>query len=146
VLIRNPERVSEWARRYPGKLIAGIDAHDGAVRISGWEEDSAMSDLEAAELAADCGAVSIIYTDIARDGTMNGPNLPRCQQIARHAGLPVIVSGGVRGEEDFAAAAATDPALLPGIITGKALYEQRFDLQTVLERYQHSNATMPKEW
>jgi phosphoribosylformimino-5-aminoimidazole carboxamide ribotide isomerase len=146
LLIRDPGRVAAWARRYRGKIIAGIDSRGGTVQVSGWEEDSSLSDLQAAGLAAESGAVSIIYTDIARDGTMSGPNLQRCREIARHAGLPVIVSGGVRGEEDFAALAAEDPALLPGIITGKALYERRFDLTEVLQRYQNRAETLPEEW
>jgi phosphoribosylformimino-5-aminoimidazole carboxamide ribotide isomerase len=146
VLVRDPERVKRWSRRYPRKMIAGIDARDGTVQISGWEEGTAISDLAAAETAAECGAVSIIYTDIGRDGTMEGPNFARCRSVARHAGLPVIVSGGVRGEEDFRLLAAEDSALLPGVITGKALYERRFDLAEVLRAYQQHATEMPEEW
>ena len=146
VLMRDPERVMRWARRFPGTIIAGIDAREGTVQISGWEESASRSDFEAAELAAECGAVSIVYTDIGRDGTMVGPNIERCRRIAEHAGLPVIVSGGVRGEEDFQTLAAADNALLPGIITGKALYEGRFDLAEVLARYRNHSHEIPEVW
>jgi phosphoribosylformimino-5-aminoimidazole carboxamide ribotide isomerase len=146
VLVRDPQRLTRWAQKFPGKIIAGIDARDGEVRISGWEEDTAMTELRAAEIAAEVGAVSIIYTDIGRDGTMNGPNIAGCRSIAEHSDLPVIVSGGVRGAEDFELLSAEDPLRLPGIITGKALYEQRFDLEQALHRFTTTYATQPEVW
>ena len=127
-LVEDPDSVEEWARRYPGRIIAGIDARDGLVRISGWESGSELTDSDAAELAAGIGAVEIIYTNIERDGTMEGPDLERSVRIARSSGLPVIVSGGIRGKEDFEAVARREHEGLLGAIAGRALYEGKFEL------------------
>lgn len=135
VLIRDPETVRRWAERYPGRIIAGIDARDGLVRLSGWEEGSEMRDSEAARLAADSGAAEIIYTNIEKDGTLEGPDIERSIVIAAESGLPVIVSGGVRGEEDFAEAARHESEGLKGMIAGKALYEGRIELARLVQKY-----------
>jgi phosphoribosylformimino-5-aminoimidazole carboxamide ribotide isomerase len=134
-LARDPDRVERWAEAHPGSIIAGIDAVDGLVRVSGWEAETGLSDLEAARTAARIGAVEIIYTNIDRDGTLEGPDIDRCALVARESGLPVIVSGGVRGPEDFDAVVEREGEGLFGIITGKALYEGAFDLREMLERY-----------
>ena len=141
MMVREPELVAEWAGRYP-RLIAGIDARDGVVRVSGWEDASSVSDEQAAEWAGAHGMLSIIYTDISRDGTMEGASLGRTVAIAERAGLPVILSGGVRGPEDVEAA-AEQPGIV-GVITGRALYEGRIDLREVIERFQTSDEG--REW
>lgn len=141
MIVSEPDRVAEWADRYPG-IIAGIDARDGVVRVSGWEDSSSVSDEEAASWAGAHRLCSIIYTDISRDGTMAGASLDRTALIARISGLPVILSGGVRGPEDVEAAAKTDGIV--GVITGRALYEGRIDLRSVIERFQTADAS--KEW
>ncbi len=134
-LVKNPDAVGEWAQRYPGRIIAGIDARDGLVRISGWEADSELSDTEAAQLAARIGAVEIIYTNIERDGTMEGPDIERSVRIARSSGLPVIVSGGIRGREDFEAVARREDEGLLGAIAGKSLYEGKIELRGLIRGY-----------
>lgn len=141
MMIRDPEAVAGWAARHPF-LIAGIDARDGLVRVSGWEAGTAVDELEAARWAGDHGMRAIVYTDISRDGTMSGPSLDRTARVAAAGGLPVILSGGIRGPEDVAAAATT-PGVV-AVITGRALYEGRIDLRAVIERYQSKEA--PEEW
>ncbi len=141
MMVREPALVAKWAKQYP-RLIAGIDARDGIVRVSGWEDASSMSDEEAAAWAGAHGMLSIIYTDISRDGTMQGASLERTVKIAERAGLPVILSGGVRGPEDIEAASKRRGIV--GVITGRALYEGRIELREVIERYQTSDKG--KEW
>lgn len=141
MMVRSPQEVAAWASRYPC-LIAGIDAREGMVRVSGWEDGTGLSDLEAARWAGEHGMRAIIYTDISRDGTMSGPSFDRTAAVAAAAGLPVILSGGVRGPEDVAAASRTEGVV--GVITGRALYEGRIDLRSVIERYQDGGEA--EEW
>ncbi len=136
VLVKNPDLVAQWAARYPNTFIAGIDARDGEVRISGWEEGSAMTDTEAARIARESGAVSIIYTNIERDGTLQGPDIENSLMVADAGGLPVIVSGGIRGPEDFEEIQKFSADRIAGVITGKAIYEQRIKLSDVIAAYQ----------
>jgi len=132
-LVRQPEEVARWARAF-GRILAGIDARDGRVKIAGWESDSDLSDVELARSAKGYGVLGIVYTDILRDGTLSGPSLDATVRVGRESGLPVILSGGVHDESDFAAAARC-PEIV-GVITGKALYEGRFELARVIEKYQ----------
>jgi len=133
MMIREPELVAEWASHYP-RLIAGIDARDGVVRVSGWETETEVREEDAARWAGEHRMRSIIYTDISRDGAMGGPALDRTTTISEISGLPVVLSGGVRGPEDIQAASER-PGIV-GVITGRALYEGRIDLRGVIERYQ----------
>lgn len=132
-LAKQPEEVARWAKAY-GWMLAGIDAKGGRVMIHGWEEGSELLDIDLARGAKALGLVGIVYTDIERDGTLSGPSLEPTLRVARAAGLPVVLSGGVSTEEDFARASLC-PEIV-GVITGKALYEGRFDLAKVIERYQ----------
>ncbi len=138
-LVKAAEEVRRSAEHYPGRMIAGIDARDGLVRISGWETGSQLSDTDAARLAAELGAVEIIYTNIDRDGTMEGPDIERSSLIARVSGLPLIVSGGVRGVEDFEAVYRRKSEGLKAVIAGKALYEGVFDLAEMIRTYSEEN-------
>ena len=127
-LVQCPKEVSEWAKRYGPVFIAGIDACDSAVKISGWVEGST---LNAVHLAADVklmGMTEIIYTDITRDGTMHGPNLEQTTEIVKASGLPVIISGGIAGMDDIKQLAMAPIQGVAGVIIGKALYEGRIKL------------------
>jgi len=150
ILVKQPEMVEQWAARYPDTFIAGIDAKDGEVQISGWEEGSALTDTEAARLARESGAVSIIYTNIQRDGTLEGPDIENTLMVAEAAGLPVIVSGGIRGPEDFEEIAQISSERIAGVITGKAIYEERVDLAEVIAAFQspemYHGRSVAKAW
>ncbi len=135
-LARKPEEVARWARTF-GRILAGIDARDGRVKIAGWESDSDLSDVELARRAKGYGVLGIVYTDIARDGTLTGPSFDATVRVAKESGLPVILSGGVHEESDFAAA-VQHPEIV-GVITGKALYEGRFELARVIKQYQKAS-------
>ena len=145
VLVTQPDLVEQWAARYPNTFIAGIDAKDGEVRISGWEEGSAMTDTEAARIARESGAVSIIYTNIQRDGTLQGPDIENSLMVADAGGLPVIVSGGIRGPEDFEEIRRISSDRIAGVITGKAVYEKRINLAEVIAAYQSPPSTQGED-
>lgn len=133
-LVRDPQAVSGWLDQRGGRFTAGIDARDGVVRISGWEQASDLHDVDLAVTAAEMGFGEIVYTNIAVDGTLEGPDIDGTNRIARASGLPVILSGGVGSIEDVERVVeAADPGVA-GIITGKALYEGALDLETAIKR------------
>jgi len=138
IFAKQPNECRDWIKKYGNKFIAGIDALDGEVRISGWEQGSGIKDVDLAKKAAEAGFCSIIYTNISRDGTLSGPDLENTKMIAVESGLPVIVSGGISGEGDFRK--ITEDAFargkIRGIITGKAFYDGKFDLTSVISKYQ----------
>ncbi len=135
LLVKAPDQVAAWATKHPGTIIAGIDAQDGIVKISGWEEGSSMDDIEAAGLAREAGALSIIYTNISRDGTLAGPDIINSLKMADASGLPVIVSGGIRNDRDFEEIEKVSKRRIAGVITGKALYEGKINLEKLAPRY-----------
>jgi len=107
------------------------------VKVSGWEEGSSMKDVDLAARCRGLGLISIVYTSIARDGMLAGPDLERTLEVAEAAGLPVILSGGISSLADFDAIRQADHPLLAGVITGKALYKNRIDLAEVIRTYQN---------
>jgi phosphoribosylformimino-5-aminoimidazole carboxamide ribotide isomerase len=126
VAVENPGLVREAARSFPGKVAVGIDAKGGMVATRGWAE---VTDVEATDLARrfeDAGVAAIIYTDIARDGAMQGPNVAATESLARAVSIPVIASGGVSSLADLAALKAT--GVIAGAISGRALYDGAIDL------------------
>ena len=126
--VRDPEFVRDAARAFPGRVAVGIDARAGRVAVEGWAE---ATDLEATDLARrfeDAGVAALIYTDIDRDGAMEGPNVPATAALAHAVSIPVIASGGVSSIEDLRALKACG-APLYGAISGWALYEGRIDLR-----------------
>lgn len=135
VLARSPELVASWAAGAGGTLVAGIDARDGEVRVSGWEESGAMRDTELAAAARGMRLRGVVYTSIARDGTLEGPDIERTNAVAA-VGLPVILSGGIGSAEDVERVHAGRHPNVVGVITGKAMYEGRLDLASVISRYQ----------
>lgn len=135
IFARNPAFALKWTKIYGRVFIAGIDALNGEVKISGWEQNSRITDTELALKAADSGIISIIYTNIERDGMLSGPDIENTLRIAEVSDLPVILSGGISGEEDLRQAAEAGKTKIAGVITGKALYEEKFNLKSVIEKY-----------
>jgi phosphoribosylformimino-5-aminoimidazole carboxamide ribotide isomerase len=126
VAVTNPTLLAELCRDYPGRIIVAVDARDGEVAIKGWEEKTDLDAERVARGAVDAGAAAILYTDIARDGTRKGPNVPSTQRLTELlAPTPVIASGGVGSLEDIRALRA---AGVPLCIVGRALYEGTFSL------------------
>ena len=132
VAVENPALVREAARAFPGQVAVGIDARDGKVATRGWAE---VTDVESTELAKsfeDAGVAAIIYTDIQRDGAMQGPNVEATAALARAVGIPVIASGGVSSMDDLRALRDCG-ADLNGAISGRALYDGALDLGEALK-------------
>ncbi len=117
--IKNPEFVKEAVREYGERIVIGIDAKDGMVAVSGWEEVSQISALTLAKQMEDIGVSTLIYTDIATDGMLKGPNLSAMKEMAEHVNLKVVASGGVSSLEDLQHLKKTG---VEGAIIGKALY------------------------
>ena len=138
VFAKNPEIAAIWTEKYGNHFIAGLDALNGEVKISGWEEGSSLTDTFLAEEAAKNGIISIIYTNIDKDGTLEGPDIENSIRIAEVSKLPVIISGGISSENDFMRISELNHPGISGVITGKAIYENRIDLQKAIYKYQKS--------
>lgn len=126
--VKRPEFVGEACRAFPGRVLVGLDARDGFVATEGWAEDSRLTALELAKRFAGDGVAAIIYTDIAKDGMLQGCNIPATVELARGAGLPVIASGGIHRLDDIQALLDTNEPGILGAITGRAIYEGTLDL------------------
>jgi phosphoribosylformimino-5-aminoimidazole carboxamide ribotide isomerase len=128
--LRDPDWFGRMARVYPGRLLLGLDARDGRVAAQGWLEVSSIAALALAQEFDPLPLAGIIYTDIARDGTLEGPNLGAIAALAQTVRTPVIASGGVGSLEDLQRLATLPIA---GCIVGRALYEGRFSLAEALQ-------------
>lgn len=126
VALRNPALVKEAARLFPGHVAVGIDARKGMVAVEGWAETSDVTALDLAKQFEDAGVSAIIYTDIDRDGAMQGPNVAATAALANAVSIPVIASGGVSSMDDLRALKACG-APLNGAISGRALYDGAID-------------------
>ncbi|MCA1755742.1 MAG: 1-(5-phosphoribosyl)-5-[(5-phosphoribosylamino)methylideneamino]imidazole-4-carboxamide isomerase [Spirochaeta sp.] len=124
---RRPQIVEGWTGHYGSIFLAGIDARDGKVQISGWEEDSGIEDITLAKRARELGACGIIYTNIEKDGALQGPDIARTNLIAESCGLPVILSGGIASAEDVERVAGEGHKSIVGVIAGRAIYEGKLD-------------------
>jgi phosphoribosylformimino-5-aminoimidazole carboxamide ribotide isomerase len=136
VLVREPERVQDWAERFADQLIAGVDALQGQVKISGWEKQAGLTDEELARRLARQGFQRMIYTSIAVDGTLEGPDLAGTERVADASRMATILSGGISSNADVERVAARGHSFVKGVITGKALYEGRIDLRELIDRHQ----------
>jgi len=143
LLVRDPREVSRWAELAGPRFAAGVDARDGRVRISGWTEESARADTEVAAELAGLGMRWLIYTSISQDGTLAGPDVAHTAAVARAAGLPTIVSGGVGSPEHVEAVARCEEPLIAGVILGKAVYEGRLSVNDLVRRYPQAG---PSAW
>ena len=126
--VRDPDFVTQVCRDFPGRIIVGLDASDGMVAVEGWAEVTDVKAVDLAKRFRNDGVSSIVYTDIARDGMMQGVNVAATCQLAREAGIPVIASGGVTNMDDVHALAAVAGDGIVGAITGRAIYEGTLDL------------------
>lgn len=131
VAVENPGLVREAARAFPGHVAIGLDARNGMVATRGWAEETDMEVTALARQFEDAGVAALIYTDINRDGAMQGPNVKATAALARAVSIPVIASGGVSSLDDLRALKATQ-APLDGAISGRALYDGAIDLAEAL--------------
>jgi phosphoribosylformimino-5-aminoimidazole carboxamide ribotide isomerase len=127
-----PALVREACRRFPARVAVGIDARDGKVATHGWTRTSDVTARDLALRLEDAGAAAIVYTDIARDGALQGPNVAATAALAEALATPVIASGGVASHDDLRALKAIEPSGVEGVICGRALYDGRIDPATAL--------------
>jgi len=125
VAVRNPDLVVAAVKKHGDSIAVGIDARDGYVAVEGWEKKSNRMAVEFAREMESIGVCTIIYTDIARDGMLSGPNIKAMKAMAVSVDCDIIASGGVGKIEDIIALNKTG---VTGVIVGKALYENKFDL------------------
>ncbi len=125
--VKQPQFVSQLAKAFPGQVIVGLDAKNGKVAINGWAEDSDIDVIELAQKFEDDGVEAIIYTDISRDGMMQGVNIESTVRLARAIDIAVIASGGITNLDDIRALAAVADCGISGAITGRAIYEGTLD-------------------
>ncbi len=126
VAVENPDLVRHAARAFPGQVAVGIDARKGFVATKGWATETQVQATDLARSFEDAGVAAIIYTDIDRDGAMQGPNIEATAALARAISIPVIASGGVSSLADLIA--LRDDGAIAGAISGRALYDGAIDL------------------
>jgi len=131
VAVENPALVREAARAFPGRIAVGIDARKGRVATKGWAVETEVMATDLAQSFQDAGVAAIIYTDIDRDGAMQGPNIAATEALARAVTIPVIASGGVSSMQDLVA--LRDTGVISGAISGRALYDGAIDLSVALQ-------------
>jgi phosphoribosylformimino-5-aminoimidazole carboxamide ribotide isomerase len=138
VALKKPELVKGAARMYPKHIAVGIDAKAGRVAVEGWAETSDVTALDLARRFEDAGVAAIIYTDIDRDGLLQGVNAEATAELAAKLTIPVIASGGVAGPEDIDRLKAVlrrsqaGGGGIAGVIAGRALYDGRLDLKSAI--------------
>ena len=130
IAVSNPEFAIEMIKKYGGKIAVGIDAKNGYVATHGWLDTSKAKAIELGKRLAEAGAETFIFTDIATDGTLAGPNIAAVWEMAEVTGKNVIASGGVSSLADLTAIASQG---IQGAIVGKAIYENRFTLKEALK-------------
>lgn len=134
--VKNFALVEEATKKHGDKIAVGIDAKDGFVATDGWEKVSTFTAVEFAKKVEKAGVRTIIYTDIATDGAMCGPNVKAMEEMTHSTGLDVIASGGVSCIEDIKALLKTG---VEGAITGRAIYDGKLDLKEAVELCSISN-------
>ncbi|SET15521.1 1-(5-phosphoribosyl)-5-[(5-phosphoribosylamino)methylideneamino]imidazole-4-carboxamide isomerase [Paracoccus homiensis] len=130
VAVENPDLVREAAQAFPGRIAVGIDARNGLVATRGWATETDVNATDLARRFEDAGVAAIIYTDIDRDGAMQGPNISATENLARAVNIPVIASGGVSSMTDLHALERTK--IIAGAISGRALYDGALNLSEAL--------------
>ncbi|AEV70364.1 1-(5-phosphoribosyl)-5-[(5-phosphoribosylamino)methylideneamino]imidazole-4-carboxamide isomerase [Acetivibrio clariflavus] len=128
--VKNPELVKHAVKTFESRVVVGIDAKDGMVAIEGWEKTSEFKAIDFAKRMEDIGVKTIIYTDISRDGMLNGPNLRAMEDMVKAVNIDIIASGGVGKIEDIKNLKETG---VSGVIVGRALYTGNVDLKQAIE-------------
>ncbi len=122
IAVKQPELVAAACKKYGDRIVVGIDARDGLAAVEGWGIAGGIGAEELAKKMAEVGVARIIYTDISRDGTLSGVNVPATAALAKASGIPVIASGGVRDLTDMKAVKQAAGDGIEGVIVGKAIY------------------------
>jgi phosphoribosylformimino-5-aminoimidazole carboxamide ribotide isomerase len=139
--VRDPGLVKAAARAYPGRVAVGLDARDGKIAVEGWSKTSTLSALEVARRFEDVGVAAIVYTDVNRDGMLQGLNFEATIALAEQIAVPVIASGGLASLADVRALLEPRAHKLEGAIAGRALYDGRLDPAAALALVRQAKAT-----
>lgn len=137
--VSTPHFVNEICLEFPGHIIVGLDAKEGKVAIDGWSKLSKHDVIDLAQHFENDGVEAIIYTDIGRDGMMNGVNIEATVKLAQAVRIPVIASGGITNMEDIKQLSAVADEGIMGAITGRAIYEGTLDFAEA-QKYADENA------
>jgi phosphoribosylformimino-5-aminoimidazole carboxamide ribotide isomerase len=130
--VKNPKLVVDACKRYPGRIIVGIDARNGMVSIEGWTQTTDVPAVDLARRFEDSGVCAVNFTDIQRDGMQSGPNIEETRKLAQAMTIPVVASGGVSGIEDIKKLLLLEEYGVVGVITGKALYAGAMSLNEAI--------------
>ena len=133
IAVEQPQLVADLCQEFPGQIVAGIDARNGRVATRGWLETSQVLATALAQQMQQLGAAAIIYTDIHRDGTLQGPNLDALRELAAEISIPIIASGGISSVTDLLSLLALEPLGVTGVIVGRALYTGDISLKQALQ-------------
>lgn len=128
-----PHFVADACLEFPGHIIVGLDVRDGRLAIEGWSKLANHDAIDLAQRFQDDGVAAIVYTDISRDGMMNGINVESTVALAREVAVPVIASGGITNLDDIRALCAVESEGVEGAITGRAIYEGSLDFKAAVE-------------
>lgn len=131
--VDNPGLIKRLVKTYGDSIMVGVDAQDGLVAVKGWVESSTLRALDLVREMEQVGVKEVVYTDISRDGTLQGPNFDSTREIAENTGLNIIASGGVSSLEDINKARELEGIGISGIIVGQALYTGKFTLEEALK-------------
>jgi phosphoribosylformimino-5-aminoimidazole carboxamide ribotide isomerase len=132
VAVEQPELVEHLCQEFPGQIVVGIDARNGKVATRGWLETSDVEAVTLAQQMAAAGVAAIIYTDIHRDGTLQGPNKAALRELASAISVPVIASGGISSTSDLLSLLSLEPLGVTGAIVGRALYTGAVSLKEAI--------------
>ena len=125
--VKDPAFVARACKAFPGHVIVGLDAKDSMVAINGWAEVTDHHVVDLARQFENDGVVSIVYTDIGRDGMLSGPNIEATADLANSISIPVVASGGITGIQDIEALCSAPTKNITAAITGRAIYEGTLD-------------------
>ena len=139
--VRDPALVKDAARTHPGCVAVGLDARDGKVAVEGWAATAELAALDLARRFEDAGVAAIIYTDVKRDGMLEGLNLDATIALAERISIPVVASGGLASLDDVRALLKPRAQKLQGAIVGRALYDGRLDAAEALALLRGARAT-----
>jgi len=129
---KQPELVEEACKKFPNRIVVGIDARDGRVAVEGWTETTANRAIDLVKTLEEKGVAAIVFTDIKRDGMMGGPNTESTRELAEATRIPLIASGGVTTLDHISELLTIEASGVEGIIIGRALYEKTIDLKEAL--------------
>ncbi|MEM8988383.1 MAG: 1-(5-phosphoribosyl)-5-[(5-phosphoribosylamino)methylideneamino]imidazole-4-carboxamide isomerase [Pseudomonadota bacterium] len=131
--VKDPDFVRTAAKAFPGKIAVGVDARDGRVAVEGWAAAETVSPEDIGKRFEDAGVAALIFTDITRDGALQGVNIEATNALAEAVSIPVIASGGLKGVEDIEALTALKTPNINGVIAGRALYDGRLEAAAALK-------------